>query len=95
MLTRVNLLRLSDVSRNAFYEQNRAILEKNILDGMLALKAQMVNAKDGEKFSRLASPMDLCDCSSLIRGVLSSCPRSASSKSLLVEGKNNVLPNLK
>lgn len=47
MLTRVNLRRLSDISKEA---HSCAVLEKNILDGMRALKAQMVNAKDREVF---------------------------------------------
>jgi hypothetical protein len=49
-LTRVNLIRLSEVSRDAFYEERRDVLEKNILVAMASLKAEMAEAKDGEVF---------------------------------------------
>jgi hypothetical protein len=49
-LVEINVMRLSEVVQKALLERSHATLEANILEGMVALKSQLVDAKDGEVF---------------------------------------------
>lgn len=48
--SQVKIMRLSEVAWGALKESNKVALEKNIRDGMSALKTQMADAMDGEMF---------------------------------------------